>query len=97
MSNEQIAKSVDQEILNQVLPLSEFLKKQIEITTDEVARASFEIHLKSLRHKWAVRMQPEQRAKGLANVARLREMIAVNVKDNRNAYRSKLASLGGAQ
>lgn len=97
MSNEQVALNADRATLEQVLPLSDFLKKQIELTTDEVARASFQSNLESLRNRWSVRLKPEQRAKGLEQVAKLRELISINVKDNRNQYRSKLASLGGAQ
>lgn len=97
MSHEQIALNADRATLEQVLPLSDFLKKQIELTTDATARASFESNLESLRNRWAVRLKPEQRAKGLEQVAKLKAMITLTVKDNRNQYRSKLASLGGAQ
>lgn len=97
MSNEQIALNADRATLDQVLPLSDFLKKQIELTTDAEVKKAFESHLEALRYKWKVRMSPEQRAKGLEQVAKLRELISINVKDNRNQYRSKLANLGGAQ
>lgn len=97
MSNEQVALNADRATLEQVLPLSDFLKKQIELTANAEVKEAFEYHLKYLRYKWKMRMKPEQRAKGLEQVAKLRELISINVKDNRNQYRSKLASLGGAQ
>lgn len=94
----QTAINVEAQSKNAVKPLSEFLKKQIDQTSDKTARESFEAHLAGLNGCWAIRLKASQRAKGIEQIRRIREIFRIpeiRTVDNRQQYASKLKSLGG--
>ena len=105
MSNEQIVETVRRlsvEIRDkqqaQIKPLSDFLKQHKDSATSARARASMQAQFDEVDRKWQSRMTPSERIRGLTQIQKIREILSqAQVQDNSAAYRSKLASLGGAQ